>query len=320
MKLIYTFLISLLSISVSAQTDVTLKINHKFGIEDFAYGAIATNNMGHAFKATRLEYYVTQITIIHDGGTETSVPLDVVALVQPGTEVSTEIDLGNYPVTTIESVKFYIGVYEPINNADPTLFDVSHPLGPKSPSMHWGWAAGYRFIAYEGFGGADFSQNFQLHGLGNENYFEVSSAVMVETVGGALVMNVNGDYAAGLNDIDLTSGTISHGTTGAAQKVLENWRDLVFSVYTANLPSNESINNVISIYPNPSQGAFEINLSASTDLQNVVIFNELGEQVQVIQIKGQSNLTIAIENAGIYMVAFTGVNGETVETKRIIVQ
>lgn len=320
MKLIFTFLFSLFAVAVSAQTDVTLKINHKFGIEDFAYGVAATNNLGNNFKANRLEYYVTQITIIHDGGTETSVPLDVVALVQPGTEVSTEIDLGAYPVTTIESVKFYIGVYEPINNADPGLFDESHPLGPKSPSMHWGWAAGYRFIAYEGFGGADFSQNFQLHGLGNENYFEVSSAVMVETVGSTLVMNVNGDYAAGLNDIDLTAGTISHGTTGDAKKVLENWRDLVFSVYTASLPSNESSINAISIYPNPSQGAFEINVSSSENFENIVIYNELGEQIQTILITGQNTITVELKAAGIYMITFTGGNGETVETKRIIVQ
>ena len=65
------------------------------------------------------------------------------------------------------------------------------------------------------------------------NYFEVSSDVWVETVGDALIMSLNGDYASGLNNIDLTAGTISHGTTGDAKKVLENWRDRVFGLYYA---------------------------------------------------------------------------------------
>ena len=164
-------LFALFTVTSNAQTDVTLKINHKLGAEDFELDAIGVNNLGHEFKASRLEYYVSRITIIHDGGTETAVPDEVIALVQPEAEISTSIPLGSFDVTSIESVKFHIGVYEPVNNEDPTLWPEEHPLAPKSPSMHWGWASGYRFIAYEGYGGAGFSQNFQLHGLGNEKLF-----------------------------------------------------------------------------------------------------------------------------------------------------
>src|SRR5690606_31314969 len=100
-----------------------------------------------------------------------------------------------------------------------------HPLGPKSPSMHWGWTAGYRFVAYEGSGGTNFSQTWQLHGLGNENYFQVTADVDVVDEGGVLMMDLNADYTRGVENIDLAAGTISHGTTSEAKTILENWRD-----------------------------------------------------------------------------------------------
>lgn len=316
-KLVLTVLSSLMLVVGIAQTDVELKINHKLGVEDFMLDAVGTNNLGHSFKANRLEYYVTRITIVHDGGMETAVPDEVVALVRPEDEISTTIELGNFALTDIESVKFHIGVYAPLNNEDPSVWDVSHPLGPKSPSMHWGWASGYRFIAYEGFGGADFSQNFQLHGLGNENYFEVESDVEVADEAGTLVMSLNGDYAAGLNDISLTDGTISHGSTGEAKKVLENWRDVVFGLYTVGLDEE----NVLSwsVYPNPSNGLVQLNFADVEKVESIKVMNALGELVQTITI-ANAQTNVELTNAGIYVLAVLNEEGETVATERVIIK
>jgi hypothetical protein len=309
----------LFAVSINAQTDVELKINHKLGVEDFMLDAVGTNNLGHEFKATRLEYYLTRVTIVHDGGTETAVSDDVMALVRPEDEISTTIELGNFDVTSIESVKFHIGVYEPINNDDPTLWEADHPLAPKSPSMHWGWAAGYRFIAYEGFGGVDFSQNFQLHGLGNSNYFEVETDVWVETVGDALVMSVNGDYAAGLNDIDLTAGTISHGETGDARKVLQNWRDVVFGLYTVGIDEDVPQLNW-SVYPNPSNGDIVVNFENTTEINQVNIINPLGEIVQTTLSNDNKQMELRIPDSGIYFVSVLNAKGETIATERLIIK
>lgn len=318
-KIIRIAFLLLFAASANAQTDVSLKINHKLGLEDFMLDAVGTNNLGHEFKANRLEYYLTRVTIVHDGGVETAVSDDIMALVRPEDEISTTIVLGNFDVTTIESVKFHIGVYEPINNGDPTLFDAAHPLAPKSPSMHWGWAAGYRFIAYEGFGGVDFSQNFQLHGLGNVNYFEVQSDVWVETVGGVMVMSLNGDYAAGLNDIDLTAGTVSHGETGAAKKVLENWRDIVFGLYTVGI-AEEVVDFKWSVYPNPSNGDIVVNFENTTDINQLNIINPLGEIVQSTMLNQSNQLTVTLPESGVYFVIILNKKGETIATERIIIK
>ncbi len=319
MKRILLSLLTLFAAASFAQTDVTLRINHKLGIADFAYDQVAQNNLGQDFKATRLEYYLSQVTIVHDGGVETAVPLDTVALVQPGTEIATSIPLGSYTVTSIESVKFYIGIQEPTNNEDPSLYSVDHPLGPKSPSMHWGWTAGYRFVAYEGFGGSGFSQNFQLHGLGNENYFEVDADVDVIDESGVLVMNLNADYTRGVEDIDLNSGTISHGSTGEAKQTLQNWRDFVFGNYTLGL-EKESLSVSWSVYPNPSTGLVTLKLEANATAAIVQVSNVLGEIVQTINLADALTQEVELNQTGIFMFTILDQSGIAIETKRVVIK
>lgn len=320
MKNLFSALILIsLAFNASAQTDVTLKINHKLGTENFEYGAMGTNNLGHPFKAQRLEYYVSQITILHDGGMETAVPLDVLELVQPGEELSTLIPLGSYTLTDIESVRFFIGVHEPVNNEDPALYSETHPLGLKSPSMHWGWASGYRFVAYEGTSGADFSQSFQLHGLGNENYFEVASEVEVNEVDGVTVLSLNGNYSEGLRNLNLMAEIYSHGTTAEAKTALENWRDFVFGLYYVGL-EEETQTLTWNVYPNPTTGIISIQLESVDDAETITIVNPLGEIVQTLAINKQTTLNVNLPTTGVYFVTAINKAGETIATERIIVE
>lgn len=319
MKRFLLCLIVLVGLISKAQTDVVLRINHKLGIADFAYNQVAQNNLGQEFKATRLEYYLSQITIVHDGGIETAVPLDTLALVRPGTEISTSIELGNYTFTTIELVKFYIGVQQPTNNEDPSAYSVLHPLGPKSPSMHWGWTAGYRFVAYEGVAGAGFSQTFELHGLGNENYFQVESVVDLVNEGGVIVMNINADYVRGVENIDLSAGAIFHGTTGLAKQTLENWRDFVFGSYLLGVEKENLVTNW-SVYPNPSVGRVTILVGETTEASSLIITNALGELIENINIEGILIKEIELKQSGLFLFTIYNQSGVAIETKRIVIR
>ena len=307
-KIILLFTI-IMSASFSwSQTDVTLKINHRLNLDDFALDQAAVNNLGQSYKTTRLDYYISTFIIVHDGGTETAVPLDVIAFIQPGTEVSTLIPLGNYAITTVEKIKFSVGVYAPINNSDPALYDVDHPLGPKSPAMHWGWAAGYRFVAYEGFGGADYSQNFQLHGLGNANYFVQEQEVIAEMVGGTMVLNLDANYTEALRDINIATGIVSHGETGAALKMLENFRDFVFGNYYASIESNE-VDFEWNIYPNPSNtGSITISFASLTAPYVIQITNNLGQIVSQRTVKSANQVEIEVPGTGIFNVSILSGN------------
>ncbi len=309
-------LLFLASISCNAQVDVALKINHKLDSEPFALETIAPNNLEQDYTGTRLEYYISKFSIVHDGGTETEVDLDVIALVKPGEETSTTIDLGSFDITSAERIKFYIGVYEPINNGDPALFPETHPLAPQSPSMHWGWAAGYRFLVYEGVGDGNI---FQLHGLGNDNYFKNNVEVVTEIIDGTLTLNIDAEYTEALRDIDVTSGTLSHGDSGDAKKALENFRDYVFGNVTASI-QNETASLEWSIYPNPtSTGSITVNFNNADEEYTLQVTNPIGQIINTIAVTDSEVVTIELPESGIYLLSAIK-DGNVIATDRIIVE
>jgi len=90
-----------------AQTDVYLNINHLLGNQQFTTQTTATNNLGNQFIVTRLQYYIAEIVLIHDGGMQTPVT-DKYILVNA--KDSTNELLGNFNITSLEGVQFGIGV------------------------------------------------------------------------------------------------------------------------------------------------------------------------------------------------------------------
>ncbi len=183
----------------NAQNDINLSIFHKLANEEFNLNQAANNNLEHDFKITRLEYYISEISLIHDGGTETLIE-DLWILVNASSK--TEVELGNYDINTVEKIVFHIGVDPAHNHLDPSTYEASHPLAPKAPSMHWGWTAGYRFVALEGHGGPALDQLVQLHGLDDKNYFTTEVVLDKTAENGILNIQLDADYTRALEDIE----------------------------------------------------------------------------------------------------------------------
>lgn len=245
--------------SANAQKEVYLTITHQLNGAGFAYGQTAQNNLGNSFQITRVEYYLSGIKIIHDGGQETPVPNHYI-LARGNNPV---IDLlGTFNVTTIEGIKFSVGVDSPANNADPALYSLPHPLAYQTPSMHWGWSSGYRFVCLEGMAGSGFATNFQLHGLWNANYFQQSKALSAVMLGNKAYINLNADYVKALQDVNVSVGPIDHGTDQQDLKMLQNFRDFIFTPGSAipNSIEKEPLQQPnLTVYPNPSNGKFFLN-------------------------------------------------------------
>ena len=71
-KSITLITVLVMALNVSAQTDVKLTINHLLGSTPFAFNSEAENDLGDKVKLQRLEYYISGISITHDGGTVTN--------------------------------------------------------------------------------------------------------------------------------------------------------------------------------------------------------------------------------------------------------
>ena len=318
-KLITLSAALLLAVNVFAQKDVKLKINHFMGTSPFAFNTEAQNDLGNAFKLNRLEYYISGISITHDGGQETKMS-DTYILVKANQ--SEAVLIGNIDITEIEAINFSIGVDPGVNNGDPTVWNFSHALAPKSPSMHWGWASGYRFVALEGKSGANFSQDFQIHALGNKNYFEQSIPVSGEDVDGALVISLNADYTKALSGMNMESGLIEHSEDNEAATCLRLFQTSVFTNLAGEgnvlAISNIKVTNVVSVYPNPSNGTVTIQVEDDRfQSAKITVTNLLGETIEEVNsIETIKDLTI--ETPGIYFLTITK-DGLT-STEKIIIQ
>ena len=319
---------ALITTNSIAQNTVELNIMHKLGSADFAFNASGTTSMGQTFSANRLEYYLSQFSITHDGGQNTVIE-DVYVLVDAGSETS--IDLGTHNIENVESVSFYVGVDYDANHADPSQWPMSHALAPKSPSMHWGWSSGYRFLAIEGVMGTN--ADFQIHALGDNNYFQNTVDVEAVAANGSLSIDIYGDYAEILNDIDLTGGLINHGSADEAKKSLENCRDLVFSssapvdtTDTAGANGIEALyqNLKVSLTPNPStDGSFSVKLpEANRTVNNVEIkvFDFSGKEIFSNKMKtGENTMNVNSLSAGMYFVQVKDMASQQITVVKAVV-
>lgn len=303
-----------------SQTSVTLNIHHKLGDQDFAMETEVVNNQGSNFNFTRLQYYIAEISLVHDGGQETSVD-NLYMLVNANEETSQE--LGDLAVTNLEAIRFHIGVDEANNHADPTTFGNGHPLAPQLPSMHWGWAAGYRFGAFEGNSGTGLNQTWEIHALEDPHYYQTEVAIDLASTNDELIINLDADYIRSMENIDLNSGPITHGGFGEAISTLRNFRDFVFTA-SAIVNNNEDVltSEEVKLYPNPTSSAqSSLYISTETDeTYQLTITNLQGQLVEYLpQVNSNTTIDLELTTAGIYFINIQQ-HGVHLRTEKLIVQ
>jgi hypothetical protein len=318
-NLLLIFAILFLGTSLVGQNQIQLNINNKLGAEGFALNMAATNNITHDFKITRLQYYISEISVIHDGGTETAIE-DLYVLANAADAESTQIDLGSHDINEVEGVNFHIGVDYDHNHLDPSTYQASHPLAPQNPSMHWGWASGYRFLAIEGDAGSSYDQDFELHGLGNDNYFKVELTMAATATDNVVLLNVDADYTHLFEDIQINSGVIVHGVGGEAKKAMENMRDFVFTPAQTTSTVDFSEISGFDVYPNPTHNGSATFMVSSTENYHyeVVITDMLGRQIQHFQyVNSNEAFDLNLTNSGLYNISLRK-EGQNIITKRLI--
>ena len=309
--------LALISTISFAQTEVTLAVNHFLNQNEFSTSITANNNINESFKVTRLEYYISDITLKHDGGKETKAE-DIYLLVDAKND---EIfNLGNYDVTNIEEITFNVGVSPKVNNADPTKWESGHPLAPKSPSMHWGWASGYRFIAFEGKAGSSLSTTFEIHALGNQHYFRQTIPVSTTAANNKAEIAINADYAKGLKDMQLSNGVVTHGDYGEAITLLRLFQTSVFTNANGEGSTLSTLKKTKTNAMNISKignNSYQLKLNdASLVGSTFSIIDAQGKSVQKGKLK-TLNTNINIQYKG-FLMLYVRQNDLAVEVRRIL--
>ncbi|NVK28878.1 MAG: T9SS type A sorting domain-containing protein [Flavobacteriia bacterium] len=317
MKRLLLLGLGLLSMTSFAQREVYMRIVHQLDGQAYQNGATVTTNEGHDITLGRMQYYVSSIVLYHDGGQ--AINLDSTYLLVDAATTS-EYDFGSLPITTLDSIKFGIGVDQAANHLDPATYSFNHPLAPKTPSMHWGWAAGYRFVCAEGLTGSTMSDAVEIHALGDANYFEQTIVTGGTDVFGSLIIQLDAEYLSSFDNIDMTGGLISHGETGASITYLENFRDKVFTESTqavepVSIEENKPFGFTLS--PNPAS-LNNVYADFGTETSGTIrVLDLTGREVFRRQLNNDNRVKINLSRTGVYLVEYRSNNKVT--TQRLVV-
>ncbi|MCB9308426.1 MAG: hypothetical protein H6567_00025 [Lewinellaceae bacterium] len=228
MRQIFTlvFLGCLLSGVMAQDKNLTFKFNHYAGSQAMELNkTIFTIHNGKKVMLTRAEFFLSGVTL-HTLNHDSFKINDSYILVNANDPTKLHT-VGTYPQDhDFRIVKMDVGIDKDKNHADPSLYPASHPLGPKSPDMHWGWAAGYRFIALEGLvdnnNDGTPEQEFQFHSLGDALLFQtildLTGSHHVETD----PMIINLDYIKLFDALSMSGNLIQHGSGTLNKNVLLN--------------------------------------------------------------------------------------------------
>jgi hypothetical protein len=298
-----------------AQSEVILNINHMFGDNPYAYNTPVAVEAGYEMKVTRPEYYMSNFVITHDGGQQLDLT-DTHILVDAND--SEPMSLGSHDVNTIEGISFSVGVLEEFNHLDVAQYEVGEPLGPQLPSMHWGWASGYRFLAFEGKSGANLTTSFEIHALGDENLMNQTHVLNVEAVSGIAGIFLDADYLELVYELNVSQGVIQHGSTEEAVDALLNMRSRVFSVSAPlNVETIEATS--FTLYPNPANTQFVVSADQTLIGADLKVFNLNGQLVlNDTNLQQIHSVDVSTLPAGMYFVQVQ--LNETVLSKMLSVQ
>ena len=281
MKQNYTLLLLLFAFGLSAQTQqITLHMKQFLDNQPFALNSEVKLTQTKKHKVTRVQYYLSEITVVHDGGQVAIIP-DLVLLIDASKD--SVFALGQVAATNVEGIKFSIGVPEAINHLDPATYPAGSPLAHQIPAMHWGWSAGYRFVAIEGDAqnaNGIFVDHYEVHALGDNNYKTVSLATGGEQESDGIHIHLKADYNALLNGISTTGGLIVHGSTGLAITMMKNAQNSVFSA--ENSSQTVDIQPVVSLVVGPNPAASELRFKYDFNVKTAValtVLDNSGKQV-----------------------------------------
>ncbi len=286
MRQFYLFIIFLLGAQISsAQTnEVQFSFHHKVNGEEVKVNeTLFTIWNGKMMRIDRAEFYLAEISLIGAGGGKTAIK-DQYILADAG-DPGKVWTLGNVNMSGIEGIEVHIGVDAAKNHLDPSTYQLGHPLGFQDPSMHWGWSAGYRFMAIEGY--VDNNNDgipeslFQYHNLGDNLYFTTSIDGEATAENGVLTVNIDVDYAKLFDGMTLIGNLIHHGSDSQNEKMLTNASTNKFLTIPVVSSQNDLDMNSLALKatPNPAQGQIFLtqDLDKSFHTVDLRVMNSVGQ-------------------------------------------
>jgi len=299
-----------------AQNTLSLELTHLFDGEEFALNQNYTDNQDRAVKITSTRYYLSSIVVIHDGAQETA--LEDVYILGEGNVTNYPID-SSYNINSVEGIKFDLGVDYYANHGNTSNYPTTHPLGPQTPAMDWGWPSGYFFLVLHGNvddnGDGNPNKLFQIESFGDQLLREVNPITFAEPIAAQnnhitipLLVNVDRWFGG----MDFATIGINHGANNPNVTAANN--TYFNSVFTAQTPSSiqsaaEKMSYVYTNYKMPYAPVLFYKLPES--IYSLSIIDMQGRRlVKEDGINFEGNYFVKSElPSGMYFAVFTSKDG-----------
>ena len=212
-----------------AEQELSFHLHTLVGNTAANYTSVFTDATGRSFTLSDCRYYISNIVLIKDDGSE--LPLTgkvlLVDVQQP------DYTLGQVPIGHYIGFRFMVGIDSAVNHSDHALYPSNHPLSYQPNTMHWGWNVGYIFMKAEGLADTSFIPSGTLNGtlsyhLGTDELARVidfSQHSFTVSESGTAVINLKFDFQKMLSGVDLQSENVTHTLprTGLENKLADNW-------------------------------------------------------------------------------------------------
>ncbi len=135
---------------ITGQGNIKLEFDNVYGSSNLAFNTPYTNSNGEVVKINNAIYIISNIVLTKtDGSTYTVPKSQSYFFVNEANAASTILNLPNIPAGNYNKVTFGVGVdqaqFDMGASGQGTLWTDAQALG-----MTWSWAAGYKFIKFEG--------------------------------------------------------------------------------------------------------------------------------------------------------------------------
>ncbi|MEY2739051.1 MAG: hypothetical protein RL259_960 [Bacteroidota bacterium] len=150
---------------ITGQGNLLLEFDNVYGSSNLAFNTPYTNSNGEVVKINNAIYIISNIVLTKtDGSTYTVPKSQSYFFVNEANAASTMLNLPNIPAGNYNKVTFGVGVdqaqFDMGASGQGTMWTDAQALG-----MTWSWAAGYKFIKFEGTvtSTSHTNANFRVH-------------------------------------------------------------------------------------------------------------------------------------------------------------
>lgn len=285
------------------QNSIKLKFEYLFNGEAFALNQDFKDWSGKTINISRAQFYISMHKVVYNNGSEVNLIGNYLLVDNQTTEFVLDSTVAS--IADIKEIEFGLGVEPDVNHEDPSLWPANHPLSHKSPNMHWGWTAGYKFLVLEGMVDSDdngsVDELFQLHVVGDEYYRTLTMKEGLTANSNELELSTIVDIGKWFVSTDMATAGIIHGGGAVIEQTMDN-TPIVFGLeHDAVSVTEVDQNQSIQILQNDEEVTIKYSLKTPQNL-DLEIYNVQGVLVDAHKVSGDNGL-IELDNlaAGTYV-------------------